>query len=383
MVELSITPLDAAGARDILPHLHRLAADQTWMIWTDENYLFDLPRKWSLSRLVRAGDEPVAYALCSQKGDRLWLHRLVVGSDQRGHGIGETLVAELQRVARQEGLAGIALKTPVENQGAIRFYTRNGFRRSGQEGDLIVMDKADTVMVALHQPNYLPWLGYFYKIHCCDIFIVLDDAEAPNRGYINRTQIAVQGRPNWLTVPINRSGDIRINAIQQVDARWAAKHIRTLDSSYAKTAHYAAYRDTIASIIERHAGQGLAEMNTELIRAVCGWLDLKAEFVSAASFNLSETSDDRVIRLVELAGGTRYLSGKGGANYQDPEKFVARGIELDYSAFTPVPYPQRGAAEFLPGLSVIDALANIGADGIHKMFAAAAAFCEPGAQDAG
>lgn len=383
MADLSITALDAATARAILPDLHRLARDQQWMDWTDENYLFDLPDKWSLSRLVTAGGTPIAYALCSRKHDRLWLHRLVVGQDQRGQGIGETLMAELGRVAREAGLAGVSLKTPGENDGAIRFYTRNGFSSCGRQGDLIVMDKADTVTVALHQPNYLPWLGYFYKIHSCDIFIVLDDAEAPNRGYINRAQIAVQGQPSWLTVPITRAGDIRINAIQQADARWAAKQIRTLDSSYAKAPHYAAYRDTIAGIIERHAGKGLADMNTELIRAVCGWLDLNAKFVSSAAFNLHETGDDRVIRLVQLAGGTRYLSGKGGANYQDPEKFAANGIELEYSSFRPVPYPQRGAAEFLPGLSVIDALANIGAQGIREMFAAAQASDKTGVQSAG
>ena len=111
-------------------------------------------------------------------------------------------------------------------------------------------------------------------------------------------------------------------------------------------------------------------MNIKLIELVCDWLDLKPKLFLSSDFALQETADDRLIRLVQLTGGTCYISGKGGANYQDPEKFRAAGIDLVYSGYKSVPYPQLGTKEFVPGLSVIDILFNIGAGAIREQFEA-------------
>lgn len=381
MASLTFHRLDRELAERSLPLLHELAADQAWMDWTDENYLYELPEKWSLSRLIREGPENVGYALCSRKGDGLWLHRLVVGPEHRGRGIGERVVAELIRIARAEGLTSVGCKTPGDNEGNRRFYTRLGFRETGTENDYVRFTRdvpAPGPTVGVHQPNYLPWLGYFYKISRSDVFVLLDDAEASNsRSYVNRTAVLIQGKSSWLTVPMDRSEQV-INRIRQAERKWSRKHITSLECSYKKAPFFHEYFDGIAETLTRHSGGTLCEVNIELIRLVSSWLGLPARMLASSELGIDATRDDRLIEIVKRVGGSRYLSGKGGSNYQDPEKFRAAGIDLAYTGFSPVPYPQHGAAKqgavqqgedgFVPGLSVVDALFNIGAEGIREMF---------------
>lgn len=370
MEDLHFPVLDRALAVASLQALHDLAADMEWLAWTDENYLHELPDKWAFSRLAVLPDGTVAgYALCSRKGTRLWLHRLVVGQAFRGRAIGRAMMGELRELARQQGLAGISLKTPVGNDGARRFYGGLGFVESAVANDHIAMDADLDLIVSVHQPNYLPWLGYFYKVSCSDVFVFLDDADFPNRGYLSRSQILIQGQPAWLTVPVLKQ-TAAIYLVQQADAKWAEKHIKTIEANYRKTPFYDTYSGAIADVLRSHAGASLAELNIALINLVCGWLGIRTCIVKSSGFGLSETSDDRLIRLVQLCGGRHYLSGKGGANYQSPEKFAQAGIDLVYSNFKPISYSQRGAEEFVPGLSVIDALFNVGGDSIAGMFAA-------------
>jgi ribosomal protein S18 acetylase RimI-like enzyme len=370
MDDLRFPVLDRALAVASLHALHDLAADMEWMAWTDENYLHELPDKWAFSRLAVLPDGTVAgYALCSRKGTRLWLHRLVVGQAFRGRAIGRALMGELKALARAEGLAGTSLKTPVRNDGARRFYEGQGFTESALANDHITMDLNLDVTVSIHQPNFIPWLGYFYKIVSSDVFILLDDAEYTSGSYLNRTQILIQGKPAWMTIPVIKQ-TAAIRRVQQADARWAEKHIKTIEANYRKTPFYDTYSGAIADVIRSQAGASLAKLNIALIHLVCGWLGIRTRMVKSSSFGLSETSDDRLIRLVQLCGGRHYLSGKGGANYQSPGKFAQAGIDLFYTNFKPISYSQRGAEEFVPGLSVIDALFNVGGDSIAGMFAA-------------
>jgi len=199
--------------------------------------------------------------------------------------------------------------------------------------------------------------------------VFLDDAEASNsRGYLNRSSVLIQGKESWLTVPMDRSEAV-ICRIRQADDYWARKHISSLELNYRKAPFYRDYFDGLAETITTHAGGLLCELNGALIRQIAGWLGLRARVLASSGLGIEATGDDRLIEIVERVGGSRYLSGKGGRKYQDPEKFEAAGIELAYTGFTPVAYPQHGAEEFVPGLSIVDALFNIGAGEIRRMCA--------------
>ncbi|HEX6737141.1 MAG TPA: WbqC family protein, partial [Vicinamibacteria bacterium] len=103
----------------------------------------------------------------------------------------------------------------------------------------------------------------------------------------------------------------------------------------------------------------IAELNTALVRTVAAFLSLAPEFRPASEFGLGSTGDSRLIDLTHAVGGSTYISGAGGQNYQDPAKFASAGLQLEVRRYEPVPYPQ-GAPGFLPGLSILDALFRLG-----------------------
>jgi hypothetical protein len=229
------------------------------------------------------------------------------------------------------------------------------------------------MIVAIHQPNYAPWLGYFAKIARSDVFVFLDDAQYSKNSYINRVQIDAGGQARWLTLPVRyRFGD-PINAVQIADVDWRRAHLDILRGCYANAPAFADVRRWLGDIFESLPNEDLAATNQSLIEALARRLGLSSRFVRSSAIAIGmHRGDDRLISIVRSFGdGVTYLSGKGGANYQDSAKFAAAGVELVYSDFAHRSYPQ--GHDFLPGLSILDALFRLGFDRTRALFALAMA----------
>lgn len=208
--------------------------------------------------------------------------------------------------------------------------------------------------VAIHQPNFLPWCGWFAKLAACDAFILLDDAQMSKGSYVSRTKIRSREGEHWLTVPTRVHDAPRIADVEIANGNWAKKHLATLSQTYAK----APCADEILAMIEpiyAAAGTNLSEFNRRLVNAVATYLGIDKPMHLSSSFDVHDTGDDRLIELIRKVGGKHYISGRGGANYQDPAKFAAAGIELDVRIYSPVPY-EAPRFPFVPGLSIVDAL---------------------------
>jgi hypothetical protein len=219
------------------------------------------------------------------------------------------------------------------------------------------------MMVAIHQPNYAPWGGYFHKIARADLFIFLDDAQYPRSSYVNRVQILENGGAAWLTVPAKPRLGTPINQVMPAQADWPLRHLSRLRNAYAGTAWFRQLWPGIEAMYQALPAGRLAESNRLLIETVAGWLGLQARFACASDFpnEAGLTGGDRLVDLIGRAGGSAYLSGRGGANYQDPDRFAEAGISLAYTDFTPTAYPQGGGT-FVAGLSILDMLFSLGPD---------------------
>ena len=212
--------------------------------------------------------------------------------------------------------------------------------------------------VSIHQPNYAPWCGYFAKIRTADVFVFLDDVQMSKGSYTSRCQIRNGAEVQWLSVPVRfHLGDL-INQVQCGSAVWPRKHLQTLQMVYGRCPYFADIMDLITPAYES-AGASLSSFNMQLVRRLADYLGLERRFEVAGRLAVEQTSDDRLVSIVKSLGGTRYISGKGGVNYQDPEKFRQAGIELDVRSYHPVPYPQIHG-EFIGGLSILDALFHVG-----------------------
>ncbi len=216
--------------------------------------------------------------------------------------------------------------------------------------------------VAVHQPNYAPWCGYFAKMFVSDVFIFFDDVQLPQgRSYVSRAKVA-KGKDDeqWLTVPVSKSGAPSIAEVRLADPGFATKHLSTLRHAYARTPHLTEVLDLVTPVYER-VGENLADLNMDLIRTVAGYLGWEGTFARSSERPSDLKADERIADLVNGAGGTTYVSGAGGENYQTDQTYAERGVALEVRTYRPVEYDRSGWP-WLPGLSVLDALFHLGRD---------------------
>ena len=220
-------------------------------------------------------------------------------------------------------------------------------------------DVRSDMNVAMHQPNYIPWCGYFSKMYACDLFIIADDLQmSGGKSFVYRNRIRTWHGVIWLSIPTNRSINDRILDIKFADNKWSKQHLNLLKHSYKRTRYF----DEVFSMLEpiyNNSGEFLVDYNIILIKTIATYLGINCEIAMTSKIKSSYTKDDRIIDLCKKTGCDTYISGKGGQNYQDPEKFKAAGIKLDVRIYEPIPYPQIHG-DFIPGLSIIDALFNLG-----------------------
>jgi len=215
-------------------------------------------------------------------------------------------------------------------------------------------------IIAIHQPNFLPWIGFFYKILKSDVFVFLDNVQFSKNSYQNRVKIKSSQGAIWLTVPVlhkfgQLTKEVKINNREQ----WREKHLKTLELNYKKASFFKPVFELLQEIYFKEEWELLVNFNIESIFSISKFLGIETEMIRASSLNVSGKSTDLLINIAEELNASIYLSGKGGANYQDEEKFRANGIELKYSDFTHPVYPQLWG-EFIEGLSIIDLLFNCG-----------------------
>jgi hypothetical protein len=223
------------------------------------------------------------------------------------------------------------------------------------------------MLVAIHQPNFLPWLGWFDKLARADILILLDTAAHQHTGsnYTNRVKILVQGEPRWITVPVAR-GEAERSSIDRLrvaeNGVWRRKLRATFEQSYAK----APFFDDAMAIVDSVLGAQtdlLCELNLIALGAIASALGLGCRRMLRASEIAAEgTGTDRLVALVRAVGGDSYLTGHGADGYQDDQKFAAAGIAVEYQRYALPHYRQLRSGAFVPGLSAIDALMNLGGE---------------------
>jgi WbqC-like protein len=214
--------------------------------------------------------------------------------------------------------------------------------------------------LAAHQPQYLPWLGYFDKMARVDIFVLLDTVQYKKNEWQNRNRIRTATGWQWLTVPVHYRFPMRIGEVRIDDTTaWRRRHREALRQAYARAPHGDAILPTLADLLDNPVAD-LATLNTLGARALAALLGVATPVMTASSLgDLPEGADDRLIALCRLFGVTTYLAGAGGRDYMDMETWRRAGISVEFQEFRHPVYPQ-GYRGFEPNLSCVDALMHLG-----------------------
>lgn len=222
-------------------------------------------------------------------------------------------------------------------------------------------------VVTIHQPNFFPWLGYFNKIARADLFLVMDNVQFQKTGgtWSNRVQLMIGGKAGWLTMPVVRNyhgvrtiGEMLINNT----INWRPKALKTLQMNYSRAPFFATVFPWLEELVNNPT-DNLVDYNLSAIRVLMAAFKLDCtRVILGSSLSVMGSATDLLVSMTKAAGGTVYLSGDGSRGYQADEKFVFAGIKLEYQNFQHPVYPQYHSTQFVPGLSVIDALMNCGVE---------------------
>jgi len=230
------------------------------------------------------------------------------------------------------------------------------------------------LLVAIHQPHYLPWLGYLHRMARAELFVLLDHVQYERRNYQNRAGILIDGEARWLTVPVEQRSRDESIVEKRVDNRlegmrhWARVHFQTLRHAYRD----ARYRD--AFDLNGVYGRGfdkLAELNFATLELLREAFDIRTPLVRSSSLGAEGTKSELVLDICRRVGASALLVGLGASrHYLDRAAFARAGIKMIFQQFSHPVYRQCGAARFVPGLSAIDLLLNCGAQHARRLLAA-------------
>jgi len=221
------------------------------------------------------------------------------------------------------------------------------------------------MIVAAHQPQYLPWLGYFDKIDRADVFVLLDNVQFKKNEWQNRNRIKTAAGPQWLTVPVTYKFPQRINevVINNRD-RWQHKQRQAIISNYRK----ASYWDDFAPIIEEiftPVWDYLAPLNIFVVKRLAEIMGIVTPmYVASELATFPEDPDERLIAITKHFGADTYLAGSGGRDYMDLDQYEQSGIKVLFQEYHHPVYEQL-FGEFAPFMSVLDLLFNHGQDSLR------------------
>jgi WbqC-like protein family len=226
-------------------------------------------------------------------------------------------------------------------------------------------------VVAIHQPTFLPWLGWWNKLVRADVFVLLDDVQFSKKGgtWMNRVGMLVNGRPAWVSVPVDRSyhglRSVR-ETVTDDKAPWREKIAKTIATSYGRTRHFDDVYPRIEELLQLPSDR-LAELNETSIRRIATWLELDtSKLVRQSDLGVTGTGTDLLVELCRATGSDTYLTGDGAGGYLEADRFQSAGIALVLQEFVPPRYPQL-ADGHVPGLSVVDALMSCGWEGTAEL----------------
>lgn len=218
---------------------------------------------------------------------------------------------------------------------------------------------------SVHQPQYLPWLGYFDKIAKSDIFVFLDKVQYKPREFQNRNKIRTKDGWKWLTVPVVSKGRYLQNisdAVVDNDIDWARQHLKSLETSYGRSeffrGHIGFFEETYSTRWER-----LMDLNIHITNHIKSKLGIDTKVFMESAIGTEKSSTERIIEIGLKLKADTYLSGAGGRDYLDEKRFDEAGIKLLYQNFNHPVYRQQfasGAEDFIPYMSAVDLLFNEG-----------------------
>ena len=222
-------------------------------------------------------------------------------------------------------------------------------------------------IVAIHQPEYLPWLGFFKKMMNSELFVFLDDAQFDKKGWQNRNRIRTKTGTVLLSVPVHAHSYPNINEITiDNNKNWAKRHKKSILYNYTKAPYFEEYKDFIESVFDKKF-ECLVDLNIEIIKFVMNELEIKTKVIFSSELKVSKKGSSRVLDICKAVDADYYITGTSWAqSHLKIEEFKKSNIHVEFQNLQHPVYKQIHG-KFMPQMSIIDLLFNEGGDEAKKI----------------
>lgn len=219
------------------------------------------------------------------------------------------------------------------------------------------------MILTIHQPEHLPWLGFFNKMAYVDTFLLLDGVQFTKNNYQNRNKIMGTNGEQWLGVPVETKGHIHsricdMKISNTYNAKWREKYLKTIEYAYKKHPYFKQCYPFFAELLGCEH-ENLCELNIAIINFFLDLLEIKPAIVRSSDLSLYGSKSDLILACCKAMRASVYVSGPSGRDYLNLSDFKDAGIEVVFNDFEHPTYPQYKRKEFTPYLSTLDLLMNV------------------------
>ena len=206
--------------------------------------------------------------------------------------------------------------------------------------------------VAIHQPQYHPWINYYRKIARADIFVYLNDVQFQKNGLQNRNKIKTSSGELWLTIPVQQSLDQKICNVKTQGYHWKKKHAKSITQNYKDSNSY--FYENFGEIYEDMT-DNLFDTNRQIVEITKNIFKIKTEIILQSDLSVRGNKSDLILNICKALNCTTYISGEGGKNYLDHQTFEENNIAIEVVKNISIKYPQYFPNMlFIPDLSALD-----------------------------
>ena len=221
------------------------------------------------------------------------------------------------------------------------------------------------MIITIHQPEHLPWLGLFNKIAKADKFVILDSVQYEKNYFQNRNRVLGTNGVQWLSIPISNKGHMdgsiatTLIASDPKNAKWKEKYLQTIRMSYGKYPYF----NEVYPVLEEAMNVDtdlFCEINISIIKAFCEKLEIFPEYVRSSQLKVNGLKSDLILDICKAVDTDVYIAGPSGRDYLDMTAFEKAGIKVVFNDYHHPQYPQRRSEDFISHLSALDLFMNVG-----------------------
>jgi len=223
--------------------------------------------------------------------------------------------------------------------------------------------------LAIMQPYFFPYIGYWQLIHAVDRFVIYDDVNYIIRGWVNRNRILINGEPSYITLPLQQASQNRriCDIFLQPSSIWRDKLVKMVENTYRKALYFSEVFPVIERVV-RYKTDNLSDYLAHQLQTLAAFMDIKTQFIvtSRCYGNNDFSGQKRILDICKREGASTYINPQGGQALYDRDTFAQNGLDLKFLIPSNIKYKQFGPLH-VPWLSIIDVLMFNGIEGTKKL----------------